>query len=341
VVKQTTATAAASDPEFQTPLTSQAGIRVPLVCGAMYPCSNIELVAAASEAGGIGIVQPVTLTYVFGHEFRDGLRLIRSLTSKPIGMNALIESSSRRHHDGMVRFVEVALEEGIRFFVTSLGNPRWVVDAVHSAGGFVWHDVTEHKWALKGRDAGVDGLIAVNRLAGGHAGSLSPEALLNQLVDVGLPVVAAGGVSTPSGFAKMLALGYAGVQMGTRFIATQECSASDEYKQAIVAARSADIVLTERLSGVPLAVLNTPHVRRLGTRIGPLARLLFRGRRSKRWIRTFYRVRASLSLKRSLHAGNAENHYWQAGKSVEGITEIATAGQIVRECASALPPQRS
>ena len=72
-----------------TPLTQAAGIEVPLVCGAMYPCSNPELVAAVSEAGGIGVVQPISLTYVHGHEFREGLRLIRRLTSKPIGMNAL------------------------------------------------------------------------------------------------------------------------------------------------------------------------------------------------------------------------------------------------------------
>jgi nitronate monooxygenase len=78
-----------------TPLTRHAGIEVPLICGAMYPCSNPELVAAASEAGGIGIVQPVSLTFVHGHDFRAGLWLIRSLTSKPIGMNALIEKSSR------------------------------------------------------------------------------------------------------------------------------------------------------------------------------------------------------------------------------------------------------
>ena len=89
----------------------------------MYPCSNPELVAAVSEAGGIGIVQPISLTYVHGHDFREGLRLIRRLTSKPIGMNALIEQSSKAYHERMERWVDIALEEGVRFFVTSLGNP--------------------------------------------------------------------------------------------------------------------------------------------------------------------------------------------------------------------------
>ncbi len=158
---------------LSTALTRDARIDVPLIGGAMYPCGNPELVAAVSEAGGIGIVQPVSLTYVHGHEFRDGLRYIRELTSRPIGFNALIEKSSRRYQDRMVTWVDVALEEGVRFFVTSLGNPAWVVERARQVGGVVYHDVTERKWAQKAVDGGVDGLIAVNDRAGGHAGPYS------------------------------------------------------------------------------------------------------------------------------------------------------------------------
>src|SRR5690606_13210885 len=175
---------------LDTPLTRHAGIEVPVIGGAMYPCSNPELVAAVSAAGGIGIVQPISLTYVHGHDFREGLRLIRRLAGgKPFGMNALIEAASRTYHERMVRWVSIALEEGCRFFVTSLGNPRWVVDAVSPHGGVVYHDVTERKWALKGRDGGVHGLVAVNRRAGGHSGERTPEALLDEVRDLGLPVV--------------------------------------------------------------------------------------------------------------------------------------------------------
>lgn len=318
-----------------TALMRDAGIEVPVICGAMYPCSNPELVAAVSEAGAIGIVQPVSLTYVHGHEYRAGLRLIRSLTTKPVGFNALIESSSRFYHERMVQWVNVALEEGIRFFITSLGNPRWVADAVHDAGGRVYHDVTERKWALKGLDAGVDGLIAVNKRAGGHAGSRDPRALFDEIADLGLPVVAAGGVATPAHFTAMLAMGYAGVQMGTRFIATVECSASDAYKQAIIASSEEDIVLTERLTGVPLAVIKTPFVERLGTRVGPVARWMFRGRRTKKWIRAFYAVRSARALKRSLHSPDTSHDYWQAGRSVDGITSIERASDILHAFARA------
>src|SRR4051812_29075790 len=109
---------------FETAFTRQVGIKYPIICGAMYPCSNPELVAAASDAGAIGIVQPVSMTYVYGHDFREGLRLIKSKTSRPFGMNALIEQSSKLYRQRVEKWIDVALEEGVRFFVTSLGNPR-------------------------------------------------------------------------------------------------------------------------------------------------------------------------------------------------------------------------
>jgi len=318
-----------------TPLTRAAGIEVPLVCGAMYPCSNPELVAAVSEAGGLGVVQPISLTYVHGHDFREGLRLIRRLTSKPIGMNALIEQSSKAYRARMERWIDVALEEGVRFFVTSLGNPRWVVDRVRPVGGVVYHDVTERKWAEKSLEGGVDGLIGVNDRAGGHAGTRSAKALLEELLPLGVPVVCAGGIGNEDDFARVLRMGYAGAQLGTRFIATPECRASQAYKRGIVAAGERDIVLTERLSGVPVAVIDTPSVRRLGTKAGPLARWMLRGRRTKHWMRTIYALRSLWALKRGLLRDSPERDYWQAGKSVAGIDRIEPAGDIVRRFAAA------
>ena len=318
-----------------TRLTAHARIEVPLICGAMYPCSNPELVAAVSQAGGIGIVQPISLTYVHGHDFREGLRLIRRLTSKPVGMNALIEQSSKTYRQRMVRWIDVALEEGVRFFITSLGNPRWVVDRVAPVGGVVYHDVTERKWALKGRDAGVHGLIAVNDRAGGHAGPKSAEALLEEISNLGLPVVCAGGIGTERDFVKALRLGYDGAQLGTRFIATPECRASEAYKQAIVRADESDIVLTERVTGVPVSVINTPHVQRLGTKAGAVARFMLRHRRTKHWMRTIYALRSLWQLKRGLLRNAPDRDYWQAGKSVAGIERIEPAGEIVRRFAAA------
>ena len=324
-----------SDP-LATPLTRDAGIEIPLICGAMYPCSNPELVGAVSAAGGLGIVQPISLTYVYGHEFREGLRLTRELAGgRPIGMNALIEKSSRRYHDRMVRWVDLALEEGVRFFVTSLGNPRWVTERVHAAGGLVYHDVTERKWAQKAIDGDVDGLIAVNRRAGGHPGDRTAQELLDELADLGLPVVCAGGVGSASGFAEALDLGYAGVQLGTRFIATTECGASEAYKRAIVASDEDDIVWSERITGTPVAVIRTPVIERMGTRAGAVEKRLLKGRRTRGWMRTFLALRSIWQLKRASLDESGTFEYWQAGRSVAGVESIEPAGEIVRRFAAA------
>ncbi|MFN8667692.1 MAG: nitronate monooxygenase family protein [Gemmatimonadaceae bacterium] len=315
---------------MDTPLTRHAGIELPILCGAMYPCSNPELVAAVSAAGALGILQPISLTYVHGHDFREGVRLTQRLAGgRPIGMNALIEATSRTYHQRMVRWVEIALEEGVRFFVTSLGNPRWVCDRVHAAGGVVYHDVTEARWARKGADAGCDGLIGVNSRAGGHAGARSMEALYDELAPFALPLVCAGGIGDVEDYTRALALGYAGVQMGTRFIATNECTAHPRYKQGIVDAEEGDIVLTERLTGVPVAVINTPYIQRIGLRAGPVARWLLRGRTTKKWVRTFYGLRSVLSLKRSNARGDASRDYWQAGRSVAGIRAVEPVATIL------------
>jgi len=321
---------------LDTPLARHARIEVPLIGGAMYPCSNPELVAAVSEAGGIGIVQPISLTFVHQRDFRAGLREIRSLTAKPIGMNALIEKSSKAYVDKMRRWVDVALEEGVRFFVTSLGNPRWVCDAAHAAGGVVYHDVTEAKWAAKAAEGGVDGLIAVNRRAGGHAGPRGVEELLAELAPFGLPVVCAGGVGDAAGFVEALRLGYAGVQMGTRFIATPECTASEAYKRAIVAASEDDVVLSERITGVPVAILNTPWVKRSGLKVNAFERWMLRGRRRKHWMRTVFALKSAWLMKRDAYDPREARDVWQAGRSVAAIQAIEPAGAIVRRCAEAV-----
>jgi len=314
---------------METELTKKLKIEVPIIGGAMYPCSNPELVAAISEAGAIGIVQPLALTYVWGHDFREGLKKIKSLTSKPFGMNVLLEKSSRTYEKRIRDWVEIALEEGCRFFITALGNPKEIVQIAKAAGGCVYHDVTEKKWALKAIENGVDGLIGVNNRAGGHAGTQSPQELFNQLKNLNMPLVCAGGIGDENDFHNALQMGYAGVQIGTRFIATRECRAHEDYKQAIVKARESDIVLTERVTGIPLSVIQTPYVKQIGTKASAFARYLLRHRKTKEWMRLFYNLRALFSMKRSALRGLSTKDYWQAGKSVEHIHKIESVKDVV------------
>ncbi len=316
--------------------TRMLGIDVPLICGAMYPCSNPELVAAVSEAGGIGIVQPLSLTYVHGHDFRDGLRYIRSLTKKPIGLNLIIERSSKKYLQRVHRWLDIALEENIPFLVTALGDPRWVVDQARQQGVIVFHDVINQRHAQKAFDAGVDGFICVNNRAGGHAGSLSAQQLFETIAPFDKPMICAGGIGTATDFSAAIKMGYAGAQLGTRFIATTECNAPDDYKQAILTATEKDIVLTEKISGVPVSVIKTPWIERSGTHAGPIARWMLRGRKAKHWMRTIYSLQSIWKLKQAAVDGMGHRDYFQAGKSVEGVREILPAAEVVRQFSEVL-----
>lgn len=318
-----------------TAFTRHAGVEVPLICGAMYPCSNPELIAAVSAAGGLGIIQPISMTFVHKHDLRAGIRWIRSQTDKPIGFNAIVEKSSKVYEDRMRKWIDVALEEGVRFFVTALGDPRWVVEKVHAVGGVVYHDVTERKFAEKALAGGVDGLICVNKDAGGHAGSRSPEQLMAELGDLGAPLVCAGGVGDAAAFVRALELGFAGVQVGTRFIATTECKAHDDYKQAILKARPADIVLSERISGVPVAVIRTPYVDKVGTQASFLMKRALRHPKLKHYARMYYSVKSVFELRKASLQGVSYKDFFQAGKSVGGIDAIEPAGDVVRRFAAA------
>lgn len=315
--------------KYQTRFLRMVGIEYPIICGAMYPCSNPELVAAVSEAGGIGIIQPISLTYVHGYELKKGIRKIKELTRRSVGFNVIVEKNVKVYEERMKQWVGTALDEGIRFFVTSLGNPSWVVEQVKKRGGIVFHDVTSRAWAEKVIPSGVDGLICVNDRAGGHAGTKSAEALFGELLDFKVPLVCAGGIGDENDFRRAMDLGYDAVQIGTRFIATPQCNSHDDYKQAIVRSKSSDIVRTERVTGVPLSVIRTPYVERVGLKVGPLSRALFKNRRTRHWIRLYYNLRSLVSMKRSSLRGVSTKDYYQAGQGVDGIEHIESVKDII------------
>lgn len=320
---------------LETRFTRDAGVDIPIICGAMYPCSNPELIAAVSGAGGLGIIQPVSMTYVFKYDLRKGIQKIREITDKPLGFNAIVEKSSRTYENRMKEWIDIALEEGVRFFVTALGNPAWVVEKVHAVGGKVYHDVTALKWAQKALDGGVDGLICVNANAGGHAGQTMPGPLYDQLKGLNVPVVCAGGIGSAADFVRALDMGYSAVQMGTRFIATTECSAHDDYKRAILNARKKDIVLTEKISGVPVSVIKTPYIEKIGTKAGWLAKKMLRHPRGKHYMRMLYTLKSIWQLKNASLKGMNYKDFFQAGKSVETIDEVISAADVVRNFAKA------
>lgn len=313
------------------------GVRVPLICGAMYPCSNRELMSAVVSSGAMAVVQPLSTVFAHKQDLRETIRHLQSESQGgAVGFNALIEKSSQVYEDRMRKWVDIALEEGVRFFITALGNPSWVVEKAHAVGAVVYHDVTERKWAEKALEGGVDGLICVNGRAGGHAGTRPMEELYESMQDLGVPLVAAGGVGTPEEYLEALSLGYEAVQMGTRFIATRECTAHGDYKEAILEAKAKDIVLTRRISGVPVSVIKTPFVEKVGTDVGPITAKLLQHPKAKHWVRSWYAARSIWKLARGATRDGGYNDYWQAGRSVEGIDEIESAAEVVARFEAAL-----
>lgn len=318
-------------------LLKDTGARVPIVKGPMYPGSNPELVAAVSEAGGFGVVQPISLTKLYGHDFREGLRLIKSLTSQPFGVNLTIVENARYKRQ-MEEWMDIAVDEGVRWFLTSLGKPNAVVRFAEQHGCKVYHDAHTPAVARKVADAGVDGLNILNDAMGGQTGNRSAEAFIEELHAGGfadLPLLQAGGVGDAADLRRCLELGYAGAQVGTRFLATHECNVTASYKRAICGATSDDIVWTNKLAGTNSSVIRTAQVEEGGLRVGPLTAFLLSNSYTKLLTRTWMLTRAIEKYRQA--AFDEECELWQAGKGVDRIHEVLSCKQVVDGFAEAVP----
>ncbi len=277
---------------IKTEFTEMLNVDLPIIGAPMFLISYEDLAVAVSEAGGLGAF-PLP-NFRTTSDLAKCLENIRSRTNRPIGVNI--------HLSGKFPWKEqlaLCLDAGVKFFLTSLGDPRLIIDDVHANGGKVFADVVTFEQARKARDRGVDGLVAVASDAGGHAGRTPTIVIVPYLkAKLDLPVVAAGGISTGAQMAAALAIGACAVVVGTRLIATNESKAMPAYKDAVVAAGPEDIVCTERITGNPANWLKD-SIRDFETRpeIG-----------SKRWL-----------------------DLWSAGKSVAQTEQIKPAGEVIRE----------
>jgi enoyl-[acyl-carrier protein] reductase II len=229
-------------------ITEILGSQYPIIQGAMRRISLGELAAAVSRAGGFGIIGASGME---GDILRAEIRKARSLTDRPFGLNIPI------YRPNALEALEIAVEEGLRTITTSAGAPGKVIRRVKEAGLKIFHVVATVDMAKQAEAAGVDGLIVVGAEGGGHVGrdEISTLVLIPQVVDaVRIPVVAAGGIGDSRGIVAAFALGAEGVQMGTRFLATQESPVSPAYKQAILAARDDGTLIAAR-KGYPVRVL--------------------------------------------------------------------------------------
>ena len=222
--------------------------RLPIIAAPMFLVSGPELVIAACNSGIVGTFPALNQRTTEG--FGEWLDQIRAAIPEdvPYGVNLIVHRSNPR----LQADLEVAVAHEVPLIITSLGAVTEVVDAVHSYGGVVFHDVTNARHAKKAIEAGADGLILVSGGAGGHAGTFNPFALLAEIRNFwDGTVVLAGCISNGRDAAAAIAMGADFAYMGTRFIATQESNAQPEYKQMLCDVGPGDIVYTPAVSGVP------------------------------------------------------------------------------------------
>jgi nitronate monooxygenase len=230
---------------FSTPLSRRLGLRYPLVAAPMFLVSGRELIVAAAEAGILGAMPTLNARTLAA--LKEDLEWIRARTDKPFAMNVTIGLTDPER---LAADVDLLIEYRVPVLITSYGNPTAIVARAHEAKMTVFHDVIGLKHAKKAESAGVDAIIAVAAGAGGHAGTISPYALIPWLKsELSVPIVAAGCISTGKQVAASLALGAELCYLGTRFIASEECRAQDAYKQRVVDATPDDIVYTDKVSG--------------------------------------------------------------------------------------------
>lgn len=308
---------------------ADTGAKTPVVCGPMYPGSNPELVAAVSEAGGFGVVQPVALTSLYGHDFREGLQLIKQLTDKPFGVNfTIFGGANKKYHEQMKEWMEISIEEGIKFFLTSLGKPDAVVKTAKEHGIKVYHDVPNKKVALAMRDSGVDGLNCINWRGGGQTGIQAAEQFMEELHDIDIPLICAGGIGDAEDFKQALKLGYAGVQLGTRFLATNECIVTDSYKQAIVDSSEDDIVWTNKIAGNNSSVIKTDDIMKGGLQTGPVINYMLRKPKLKKYARMWLMSKGLRNYSKTAFSDDVK--FWQAGKGLGNIKSVESVADVMK-----------
>jgi nitronate monooxygenase len=231
---------------LSTPLSRKLGLAYPFVAAPMFLISNKEMLLACAQAGILGCMP--SLNARSSEQFRADLEWLRARTDKPIGINLTLGLTPKERVEADL---SACFEFEVPVILTSYGNPTEVVKRAHEQRRLVFHDVIGLQHGRKAVGAGVDAIIAVAAGAGGHAGRISPFALVPWLAaELKVPILAAGCISDGRQIVSALSLGAQLCYLGTRFIASTECGASEAYKQKILTSSPEDIVYTDAISGI-------------------------------------------------------------------------------------------
>ena len=308
-------------------LTTLLNITNPIIMAPMFLVSNTKMVIEGMKSGVAGCIP--ALNYRTLDELKSSIHELKAskVPGGSFGYNLIVNKSNVKYKDQL----RVLCEEGVDFIITSLGSPEETINEAHKVGIKVFCDVTDLAFAQKVESLGADALIAVNNQAGGHRGNLDPETLIKELNEnTSLPVISAGGVGNKSDLDKMISYGAVGVSIGSPFIASIESGVSQEYKQACVDYGAKDIVMTERISGTPCTVINTPYVQKVGTKQTGLETLLNKNKTLKKWVKM---IRFYIGMKATEKAATQVTYktVWVAGPTIENTKEILPVSKIVQQ----------
>lgn len=306
-----------------TTLTDLLGIRYPIIVAPMFLISNTKMVVAALRCG-VTAAFPA-LNYRTDEELRVAIRTIKQSSDKPFGVNLIVNRSNPKYKSQLKTLLELKVD----FIITSLGSPQEVIDQCKPLGIKVFCDVVDLKYAKKVEAMGADALIAVNSRAGGHAGDIPPHELITLLTNnCSIPVISAGGIATGRDLRQTLDWGAAGASIGTIFIACEESDITPEYKQAMIDYGEKDIVMTTKLSGSPLTVINTPYVQQLGTKANLLEWILNNNKTLKKYAKMLIAFRGMKAVERAAF-GATYKTVWCAGPAIEHVKAVRPISEII------------
>ncbi len=306
------------------------GIDYPIIMAPMFLISNSKMIIEALSCGITGAIP--ALNYRTDQELRNAIQEIKNTSNKPFGINLIVNKSNLK----LKQQLKTCLEMKVDYIITSLGNPKDVINQCKERGIKVFCDVVDLKYAKKVEELGADGVIAVNSGAGGHAGSFDKKDLLPLLREnLKIPIISAGGVAKGEHIKEALDLGASGVSVGTIFIASEEAPVSKEYKDAIVQYKGKDIVKTTKISGSALTVINTPYVQKMGTKPGFLERLLNKNKKLKKYVKLLLAVKGMKAVEKAAFKATYKT-LWCAGPSIEYVDKIKPVKDIIKQLTNEL-----
>lgn len=296
-------------------------IKYPIMQGGMAWIGTAELVAAVSNAGGLGIIGT-------GHmppeALKNEIKKAKSLTTKPFGVNIMLMSPFVKE------VMDVVIEERVPVVTTGAGNPGEYIGALKEIGAKVIPVVASVALAKRLAKTGVDAVIAEGMESGGHIGTITTMALVPQIVDaVDIPVIAAGGIADARGIVAAFALGAQGVQIGSRFVASQECIAHANYKQAVLKAKDRSTVVTGVSTGHPVRVIGNK-----------LTREYLELEKSGASAEELEKLGAG-KLHLATHEGDVENGSVMIGQIAGMIQSIKSVEEIMQDLIQGIPSVQS